>query len=190
MGLIHSLHNQNCLTTVMNSAFLDNYFHQNPSFKVANRQPALPNVEVFPEETKSKDFKFEVIYAMNGSTFEIDKINGISRIVWRGVVDIQSAKELVTMGADSVEFQGYKRLLLDRSNLVEFDTEARVWIRELLKTRAKKIVKMVDKLAIVKATSVKGSIFSNFIATAIKIVMPNLEMQEFQTEDEALNWLT
>lgn len=96
---------------------------------------------------------------------------------------------LVTMGADSVEFYGYKKLILDRSNLVEFDTEARVWIKGMLKTRAKKIVRMVERLAIVRATTTKGSIFSNFIASAIKIVMPNLEMQKFDNIEDAVDWL-
>lgn len=132
---------------------------------------------------------FSIQKEIEGSTFEVDKINGISKITWNGAVSINAARQLVTMGADSVEFQGYKKLVLDRSNLLEFDTEARVWIKGMLKTRAKKIVRLVDQMAIIKPTTAKGSIFSNFIASAITIVMPNLEMQKFDNLDEAIEWL-
>ncbi|MEO9871331.1 hypothetical protein [Ekhidna sp.] len=173
----------------MKSTFLDNYFYQNPSFKVIREPQVSKGLSTLDAPNKTRELNFTVVHSMNGSTFELDKNNGIARIIWRGQVDIQTAKKLVSMGADSVEFNGYKKLLLDRSNLIEFETEARLWIRELLKTRAKKIVRKVNKLAIVKATTAKGSIFSNFIATAIKIVMPNLEMQEFNKEEEAFDWL-
>ncbi|MEO9871332.1 SpoIIAA family protein [Ekhidna sp.] len=132
---------------------------------------------------------FKMISNMNGSTFEVDKDYGISRITWNGKVDMETARKLVTLGADSVEFHKYKKLLLDRSNLIEFDTQARVWIKGLLKTRAKKIVKMVDKLAIINPETARGTIFSNFIAAAIKIVMPNLVMRKFNSEEEAIDWL-
>ncbi|MFK7953810.1 MAG: hypothetical protein AB8B73_13275 [Ekhidna sp.] len=140
-------------------------------------------------EILNPKIEFKVYQEINGSTYEIDKQNNISRITWSGKVDLPTAKQLVTLGADSVEFYGYKKLLIDRSNLVEFDTEARLWIKEMLKTRAKKIVRMVDKLAIIKSNSAKGSIFSNLISSAIKIVMPNLKMEKFDNCDDALEWL-
>lgn len=132
---------------------------------------------------------FETLKEINGSKFEYDKLNGIPRITWQGDVGIEEASVLVTLGADYVEFHGCRKLLLDRSSLLEFDTEARMWIKDLLKTRAKRIVKMVDKLAIIKPHSAKGSIFSNFIASAIGLVFPGLEMMKFDSEEEAVSWL-
>lgn len=126
---------------------------------------------------------------MNGSRFEQDKANGISRITWYGKVDMETARTLLTYGADSVEFHGYKKLILDRSNLTEFETEARVWIKGLLKSRAKTIVQMVEKVAMINAKTTKGLIFSNFIASAISMVFPDLTMKKFENEAESIAWI-
>ncbi|MFY0598489.1 MAG: hypothetical protein JXR03_02380 [Cyclobacteriaceae bacterium] len=148
-------------------------------------------VEVAPKQKVTRLVKtnFEIVGEINGNTFSTDKTNGISRVTWEGSVNIEAAEKILTLGADSVEFDGFKKILLDRSQLQEFDTEARMWIKNLLKTRAKGLSKLVEKIAIIKATTAKGSIFSNFIASAIGIILPHLEMRKFDTEKEAIGWL-
>ena len=172
----------------MNTTYLDDYFHKSPSFNFVKKRAA--EKENSHSIAAEKDVNFQVVHLKNGSTFEVDSMNAISRVAWNGVIDAKTVKDLVKMGADSVEYGSYNKLLLDRSNLLEFTTDARVWLKELLKNRASKIVDMVEKVAIIKATTLKGNVFSNFIGAAIKIVMPNLEMREFDTEREAINWLT
>jgi len=92
-------------------------------------------------------------------------------------------------GADAVEFDDYKRLIINRSNLVEFDTEARIWIKKFLQMRAKRIASKVKKLAVINPTSARGSIFSNMITSAINLIMPSLQMEKFPSEAEASQWL-
>ena len=132
---------------------------------------------------------FVVQSTINGSTFEIDKVNNISKVAWKGKVDLDTAKNLLTVGGDSVEFDGFTKLLIDRSLLTEFDTEARVWIKNLYKTRAKKLAHKVEKMAIVNANSKMGNIFSNMMTSAISLIVPNLKLKIFDTIDEAEKWL-
>jgi hypothetical protein len=132
---------------------------------------------------------FDFIKELNGSRFELNNEHKISRITWSGSVNLETASSLLTLGANSVENSGFTKLILDRSNLTEFETEARVWIKGLLKTRAKKIVKKVERMAMINAKTAKGTIFSNFIGSAINMVMPDLYMKKFDNEDEALTWL-
>lgn len=133
---------------------------------------------------------YTILKEVNGSTVSLNKEKDIVRIEWDGVVDIEEAKTILTIGADQIEKGTAKNLLLNRKNLEEFSTAARLWIKEdLLKGRAKKLVKQVHKVAMVNASSTMGSVFANFISTAIKLVYPNLSMSKFQSEDEALEWL-
>jgi hypothetical protein len=146
-------------------------------------------VEPQMENSIIDPISFDFIKELNGSRFELNKEHKISRITWSGSVNLETASSLLTLGANSVENSGFTKLILDRSNLTEFETEARVWIKGLLKTRAKKIVKKVERMAMINAKTAKGTIFSNFIGSAINMVMPDLYMKKFDNEDEALTWL-
>lgn len=141
-------------------------------------------------QTDSKsNLSFSVVKEANGSTFEIDKINNISRVKWVGNVNLEAAKMLLTLGGDSVEFDGYTKLLIDRYQLKEFDTDARVWIKELFKTRAKKLAKRVEKMAIINPEASMAGIFSNMLTSAISLVMPGLTVKKFDTREEGMKWL-
>lgn len=143
-----------------------------------------------PQEKLLNDLRFKIAKKENGSVFSLDTDFMISRISWVGVVTETTAKTLLTCGADSVEHHGYKKLLLDRRDLVEFSTEARVWIKQdLLKKRARRIVGKVEKVATIGATNAKGNIFSNFISSGIRMIFPKLEMKKFDNLPEAIIWL-
>ena len=135
------------------------------------------------------DCKFKIVKKVEGSIFSLDPKNKISRISWFGEVTEETASKLLTLGADSGEFHGYNKLILDRRELTEFTTEARVWIKhDLLKTRAKKIVNKVDKVAFIGSRNTRGNIFSNFLSSAIGLVFPKLEMERFVDLREAIKW--
>ncbi|MEQ8237917.1 MAG: hypothetical protein RIA69_01825 [Cyclobacteriaceae bacterium] len=154
-------------------------------------QEKTQEIKVTPptETTFIEPISFDLIEELNGSRFELNNQHKIVRITWNGKVNLETASKLLTLGANSVEFYGFTKLVLDRSNLTEFETEARVWIKDLLKNRAKKLSKKVEKMAIINATTTKGSIFSNFIASAINMVLPDLYMKKFDNEDEAFLWI-
>ena len=136
------------------------------------------------------DCKFKIVKKLEGSVFSLDPKNKISRISWSGEVSENTARTLLTLGANSVEFHGYNKLILDRRELTEFSTEARVWIKhDLLKTRAKKIVNRVEKVAFIGAKNTRGNIFSNFLSSAIGLVFPKLDMERFQDLRQAVIWL-
>ncbi len=132
---------------------------------------------------------FLVHKEIEGNTFEVDKLNQIVKISWFGNVNLSIASELLTLAGDHIEFNGFTKLLVDRTKLSEFDTEARVWIKDLLKTRAKKIAKKVDKVALINAKSSMGKIFGNMMATAISLILPNMKMKKFDEVSEAESWL-
>ncbi len=137
-----------------------------------------------------KKVHFKPITKLDGSSFYLDPVNKISCIRWKGVVEEDTARQLLTLAADSIEFEEYNKLLLDRSQLVEFSTGARVWIKhDLLKTRARKIVSKVHRVAFVNATDARGSIFSNFLSAGIKMVFPKLTMSKFDNIKVAVRWL-
>lgn len=148
----------------------------------------LPPVVEDPHPPKSKP-RFRIIKEVNGSKFMLDEVNRISRINWLGSVNQETAATLLKLGGDSVEFQGYSKLILDRRGLREFDTEARIWMKGFIKGRAKRIVGKVDKLAMVNRQSGSGSIFANFIGSAIRMVMPNLSIKKFSSIFDALDWI-
>ncbi len=132
---------------------------------------------------------FVVQKELDGNIFELDKKNKITKISWYGKVDVKIASDLLNRAGDAVEFDGFTKLLVDRRKLDEFDTEARVWIKDLLKTRAKRIARKVDKVALINAKSSMGKIFSNMMATAISLILPNMKMKKFDDYDEAEKWL-
>ena len=145
---------------------------------------------IVTQETAT-EWSFEKVKELNGSNTLIDKKNKVVKIVWNGIVSEETAKVMLTTGADLIDSGLCDKLLLNRKGLEEFSTEARVWIKQdLLKNRAKKLVNKVSKVATINSSTIMGGIFANFISTAIKLVFPNLTMTKFESEEEAMNWLT
>lgn len=137
-----------------------------------------------------KIHSFETIMEVNGSGVFVDYENGIVKIEWHGEVDLSTASVLLEKGADMIESGFCHRLLLNREGLKEFSTEARLWIKnDLLKNQGSKLVRKVSKAATVRSTTVKGSIFADFISSGIQLVFPNLRLSSFDSEDEAFDWL-
>lgn len=150
--------------------------------------PALSTIVDDTPSPKSKA-RFVIVKEVNGSKFLLDKVNGISRVNWYGSVNQETASIMLKLGGDSVEFGGYQKLILDRRGLKEFDTEARIWMKGFIKGRAKRIVGNVKMLAMVNRSSGSGSIFANFIGSAIKMVMPNLRIKKFSSIYAAIDWV-
>ncbi|MEQ9405520.1 MAG: STAS/SEC14 domain-containing protein [Cyclobacteriaceae bacterium] len=162
-------------------------FHQHPGNQ--DTSSGLHHQTVLKDVEQIKIANFIVQENIKGSTFELDKINNISKVKWSGNVDLATAAKLLTLGGDSVEHQGFTKLCVDRFELKEFDTAARVWIKEMLKTRAKRLAKKVEKLAIINAESSMGGIFSNMLTSSISLLMPGLTIKKFDDREEAINWL-
>ena len=133
---------------------------------------------------------FQFVIVKGHSSLLIDKPNKILKVIWSGEVDKDTASVLLTRGADLVEAGSASKLLLNRKELMHFSKGAKNWIKEvLLKQRAKKLVNKVLKVATVKSSSAIGNLFSNVITSAIRMIFPNLKMNQFETEEEALYWL-
>ncbi len=133
---------------------------------------------------------FELIKEINGGCVSADYESKIVKIDWDGKVEVETAREILSKAADMIEAGHCDKLLLNRKELKEFSTEARLWIKEdLLKNRARKLVKYVHKVATVSSKTVMGGIFANFISAGIQLVFPKLKMHKFDTESEAMDWL-
>lgn len=160
--------------------------YDEPTTITISSEPKSQNSKAPEESGKSS---FAVVETSFNSTFEVDRIHNISKVRWVGDVNVETAKKLLTLGGDSVEFDGYTRLMVDRFELKEFDTDARIWIKELFKTRAKKLSKKVERMAIINAQSSMGGIFSNMLTSAISLIMPGLTVKKFDSREEGMNWL-
>lgn len=164
----------------MNSAFLDNYFNHNPNFKRSPQAIHLNSTEK-PQFKKLRQF--------GNSSLEIDQTRGIALIKWVGKVDINVAKKLIFSTINASEFSSCNKILLDQSNLVEFSTETRVWLKFFLKNNAKRFRTKLLKLGSIKPQTPSGLLFSNFASEILKSEMPNLRRKRFETFDQASTWL-
>lgn len=175
----------------MKSTYLDNYFYQNPNTFKAVRKSVKPEVDLLIAEPIKdlNSISFKQISQKNGSIFSIDKKAGIARISWNGHVDIHTAKKIIKLGFEAIEFHGYKKLILDHSDLVEFETEARVWVKELIKYKAERVDKKLTSIASISPKNSIGSIYSNFAGDILKHELPHLPMKRFDNLEEALYWL-
>lgn len=177
----------------MKTTYLDNYLHHNPNFNPLRKSNIKPQeVGVLAKDSTNKSDKcdLEMICEKNGSSFSIDKKSGISRIDWRGHVDIHTAKKLIRIGFESIDNEECNKLLIDHSNLVEFETEARVWVKELLRHKAEMLNDKLIKLASISPSMAIGSVFSNFASDILKTEMPHLELKRFDQFDAAIKWLS
>lgn len=180
--------------TTMKSTYLDNYFYQNPNTFKKVRRSVNSDLKVdllIAEPVISlKIPEFTHVAEKSGSTISTDKNSGIAKIAWKGHVDIHAAKKLIKLGFEAIEFHGYKKLILDHSDLVAFDTEARVWVKELLKFRAQRVNDKLTKLASISPKTSIGSVYSNFAGDVLKEELPHLKMKRFDALSDALKWLS
>jgi len=142
------------------------------------------------DKLKNKKIEnFHVYEEVNGSTFELDKVNSISKVCWIGNVDLETASNLLTLVDDSIEHQGFTKLVIDHHQLEYFETDARIWIKNFLETGVKRLAKKVDRMAIINAKSSRGSIFGNIFTTTINSIMPGLKVNKFDTPEGGIEWL-
>ena len=133
---------------------------------------------------------FELVAEKNESLLMLDPYKRTIKIYWNGTVDLETVETLLNKGADLIGEDKVDRILLNREFLTEFTSEARNWIKEdLLKTRGRKLVAKVFKVATVKPNSTMGNLFSALVSSSIKLVFPKLNMKQFSGEEEATNWL-
>lgn len=123
------------------------------------------------------------------NTAVIDARNKIVTVTWDGIVDLEAASTILNFGADRIADESVNKLILNRTRLNRFDTEARIWIKEeIIKRRGAKLSRKLRKLAIVKEQSAAASIFGNFITSSIRIVYPRLRVKKFDAIEEATKW--
>ncbi len=175
----------------MKSTYLDNYFYQNPNTFNAVRKPinTALQVDVLVEPAQQVNSNFQIMSEKNGSEFLLDQVNGMGRINWNGQVDIHTAKKLLRTAFDAISFHNCTKLILDHSQLIVFDTEARVWVKELISYKAESVNDKLVKMASISPKSSIGSMFSNFAGEILKDELPHLTMKRFDNLEDALYWL-
>lgn len=150
--------------------------------------PLTQRIEVITEASLLKP-EFQLLFRNNGGELSIDSLRRIVKLKWFSTVKKKDAIKLLSEAADVVEFEGFHKILIDRTELVEFETETRIWLGKFIRMRAKRIAPKVSKLATVNPKSIQGSIFGNLSSSLISLIIPSLDMQRFQTQKEAEHWL-
>ena len=123
------------------------------------------------------------------STLLFDSENKIVAVRWSGKVKKETAAYLLGIGASLVESDSATKILLNRADLEEFPKDTREWIRQdLLKNTGRRLAHKVEKVATIKSNTEMGSLYSNVISSAIKIMFPRLKVVHFDDERSALDW--
>lgn len=132
---------------------------------------------------------FEVLAKIEESFIDFDRINKVARVCWRGVVNEEVCEKLMVLGADLIEFRGFDRIILDRTNLEEFTYQSRVWLRAFFKDRAKRLSLNLRKVSVVSAKSTFGLISGEIsFRQGIKFFI-KVPAKKFDSLGESLKWI-
>lgn len=137
-----------------------------------------------------KQRDFSILKKVHDSMLLVDKENSICVLRWKGRIDLETASELLTLGAAATMLNGYKKMLIDRRSLIEFDNEARIWIDNWIKNKARTISLKDGKIAIINSEGVLAHIFNNVFNSTISMVFPHLKLRKFDNATRAIEWLT
>ena len=139
---------------------------------------------------KSSVSAFDVVLKEGVSTLSVDRNSKVLKITWHGRLNLDSTSKILNRGIEFIENGACDKILLNRIHLEEFTKDANDWIKQdILKARGKSLVHKVEKVATVKSTTTMGNLFATVASSAIKIVYPNLNMRNFDSEENAIDWL-
>lgn len=151
---------------------------QNKKNKTVNQtNPAVARVD------------FKTVKVVHESKLLMDKKNSVCLLKWQGRVDLETASELLILGGAAVTLNGLTKIVVDRRSLIEFDNEARIWIDNWLRKKAKSISVGVEKVAIINSEWTFGNFFNNVFNSTIAQVIPHLTIRKFDTGRKAMSWL-
>lgn len=178
----------------MKSSYLDNYLYSNPNFNftkssVSKIRSAASKDRVTPSGNQLLITKFKEIRRSEKCILEANEDSKVLRLRWCGRVGIHTTKKIIAAAINTIKLHGYTKLILDQSDLAEFETESRVWIKEFLKTSSHKFSASLSHLASIRPKTISGNIFSNFASEILKEALPNLKLRRFETVEEATKWL-
>lgn len=142
-----------------------------------------------PIESSEKSLNFSILKNINGSVLLTDNELGICILKWQGRVDIETASELLTLGVAAAKLDGHSKLLIDRRGLIEFDGEARKWIDQWIRKKARVISPKDGKVAIINSEGTLAHIFNNVFNSTISMVFPHLKLRKFDNGTKAIEWL-
>ncbi len=133
--------------------------------------------------------RFMLVHEVAGNFVLADYTNGVLKVEWNGVVQLNSVREILTTGANLIENNHCTKILLNRAKLEEFTIDSRMWVKNEFLIKKRRLVRKVKKVGTVNAMTAKGTVFANFLTTIIKIIYPNLHIQQFNSEEMAIDWL-
>ena len=150
----------------------------------------LKNQTVPSNETSNKKTGFSVLKNVNDSLLLVDKIYSIFILRWKGRIDVATASETITLAGAAMTLNRYSNILIDRSSLIEFDSEARLWIDNWIKSKAKNTFVDVKKIAIINSVQTFGNIYNNAFNSTIAQVLPHITLNLFGYHNDAIKWLS
>lgn len=141
------------------------------------------------ENVLSVEDQFVLLKKCNGSSISIDKKNGIVKITWQGIVDKETAQELIYKLLHLMKSGMFKKILMSRDDLTRFTDEANHWMKDFLLSNRYKFNYKISRIAGVTPNASRANIFANFIKTALQVIFPGVKISNFEFEESAIDWL-
>lgn len=134
----------------------------------------------------------ETIYESSQVLFQYDEEFKILKAKWTGQVTTEEFKHVIMTGARIIHnTEGFTSIILDRSELDEFSTESRVWLKQdFMRNDGRVLIKKVKKLAAIKPSTTFATVMTTVFSAIFQIANPNMEYKVFEKPDEAAEWIT
>ncbi len=134
--------------------------------------------------------EYTLIGYVNRSKIYAELDTKVVKVVWYGVVDGQTAREVLNLAGDLISEKICDKLILDRTDLRAFTKDAKQVIKkEFLLNRAPKLAKYVKKIATITSKHNMGASIGGRITESIANLFPYLNIQRFETIDTADDWI-
>ena len=119
----------------------------------------------------------------------IDHENKIIEVKWRGILELESSREMFAMCTEAAKDLGYSKVMLNRLDITDITEETRKWIKgEYLRNEAKKILPYLTHVATVESKSDENIWFKafNFL---VGLLVGKVKMKNFRSRQQAIKWL-
>ncbi|MEQ9403636.1 MAG: STAS/SEC14 domain-containing protein [Cyclobacteriaceae bacterium] len=144
--------------------------------------------DVLTKKVKTQP-RFALLKQRDGSSIHLDKKNGIVKITWVGIVDQETAREMIHTLAYLMKSGMFNKILMSRDDFTRFTDEANYWMRDFLLSNRYKFNYKISRIAGVTPEAFRANIFANFIKTALQVIFPGVKISNFEFEESAMEWL-
>jgi len=145
---------------------------------------------LFQSFKKNQTVTMITLFEAKDAKFRYDEANSIFEFTWIGTVSLKSVVELLTLASDQAADMSVVHWLIDRSRLVAYTPEARIWIKnQFVNVIGIGMIQKIDKMAAIDSPDPMAQVSSAVLAKAIREMNSEIKGKEFDYPTVALNWL-